>query len=275
MLPVHYYTPIPDTRVLKKSFQFDEILNLDGINMNDEKQLELMNQVSKKYRNEYENFPLEPTDSPIDYYLNNGSFGFVSGQMNYSLVRYFKPKAVVEIGSGNSTLNTLTALNKNIDEGDKIINFTAIEPYPQEFLRKIKYDYFHLIIERLENINMELFEALEEGDMLFIDSTHVSKFGSDVNYYMFTILPKLKPGVIIHIHDIQFPFDYFKSYILKNHYFWNEQYLVQAFLMYNNSFEIIWCASYMTYKYPELLKKNFPHFNSKRIPTSLYLRKIK
>ncbi|MHB8336542.1 MAG: hypothetical protein ACYDEE_03905 [Ignavibacteriaceae bacterium] len=163
VLPVHYYTPIPDTRVLRKSFLFDEKSDLAGIDMNDGKQIDLMNLVVDKFKNEYENFPLNPTNNKTDYYLNNGTFGFVSGQMNYSLIRYFNPKNVIEIGSGNSTLNTLKALNKNIEEYAQEINFTAIEPYPQKYLREIKNDFFHLITSRLENIDLGLFDSLGGG----------------------------------------------------------------------------------------------------------------
>ena len=273
LLPIHYYTPIPNTKLLKKRDDlWNKELPLDGIDLNIKEQKDLLTTIYPLFRDEYLSFPREKTNDSSQYCLNNGTFGFVSGQMYYSIIRYLKPKRIIEIGSGNSTLVSVNALQKNKKEGFPC-KFTSIEPYPADYLKNKKFD-IELIQKKVENIDINFFENLSENDILFIDSSHTVKIGGDVNFLILEVLPKLKKGVVIHIHDIQFPYDYFKSYLLKNHYFWQEQYLVQAFLMYNHSFKILWCASYMHHKYPKLLNKYFSTYPKNRVPTSLFIQKI-
>ncbi len=173
----------------------------------------------------------------------------------------------------DSTLVSLAALDKNDKEGYPC-EFTAIEPYPPQFLENSAPGIKRLIKEKVENIDLSFFESLSENDLFFIDSTHTVRIGGDVNFLILEVLPKLNKGVIVHIHDIQFPYEYFRSYLLQNHCFWQEQYLTQAFLMYNRSFKILWCASYIHYKYPELIAKYFSPYPTDRVPTSLYIRKV-
>lgn len=275
VIPVHFYSPIPDTRPLRRDKSvFDRKSDLHGIEINDEKQVALLNEICPEYRGEYDQLPVDPTGDPTEYYLSNGSFGFVSGQMHYCMARHFKPRNIIEIGSGFSTLITLKATRVNDTESGSATKLIAIEPYPQSFLSDLSDENFSLVKSKVEDVDLDIFSELGDGDILFIDSSHVSKIGSDVNFELFEVLPRLAKGVIVHIHDIQFPHDYYKSYILDDHLFWNEQYLVQAFLMYNDSFEVLWCASYMAAEHPDLLAEHFPHYDSTRVPTSLYIRRI-
>lgn len=272
VLPVHYYSPIPDTRVLRKKRElWTRELSLAGIELNINGQKKFLETVTLPFQDEYMSFPRERTDNPLQYYLNNGSFGFVSGQMHYSILRFFKPKRVIEVGSGYSTLVSMAALKRNAFEGHNC-EFTAVEPYPSQFLSKATNITF--IKRKVEDLDLDLFNSLSKNDLLFIDSSHTVKIGGDVNFLYLKVLPALKKGVIVHIHDIQFPFEYFKLYALENHCFWQEQYLVQAFLMYNNAFKVLWCASYMHHKYPELIRKYFSPYPQDRIPTSLYIQKV-
>lgn len=274
ILPVDYYSPIPDTRILrKKENLWSRELPLFGIDFNVEGQKRLLETICPPFRDEYLSFPREKTDNSLQYYLNNGSFGFVSGQMHYCIIRYFKPRRIIEVGSGYSTLASLTALKKNAEEG-YACEFAAVEPYPPWFLENGALGIKQLIKEKVEDIDISFFESLSENDLLFIDSTHTVKIGGDVNFLILEVLPKLDKGVMVHIHDIQFPYEYFKSYSLQNHYFWQEQYLIQAFLMYNRSFRILWCASYMHHKYPRLMSKYFSAYSPNRVPTSLYIQKM-
>ncbi len=273
ILPIHYYSPIPDTRILRKKEKlWSRELPLFGIDLNVEGQKRLLETICAPFQNEYLSFPREKTDNPFKYYLNNNSFGFVSGQMHYCIIRHFKPKRIIEVGSGYSTLVSLAALSRN-DEDDYPCEFISIDPYPPQFLENSAID-IKLIRKKVEDIDVSFFESLSENDLLFIDSTHTVKIGGDVNFLILDMLPRLNKGVIVHIHDIQFPYEYFKSYIIKNHFFWQEQYLVQAFLMYNESFKILWCASYMHHKSPELMAKHFSPYPRERVPTSLYIQKV-
>jgi len=273
VLPVHYHTPIPDTRSLKKQKElWSRELSLVGIDLNVKKQKALLETICPRFRDEYLSFPVEKTENPLVYYLNNRAFGFVSGQFHYCIIRHFKPKQIIEVGSGYSTLASLLGLERNARNGN-LGRLIAVEPHPPSFLEDHEIG-ITLIKERVENIPMSLFDDLFENDILFIDSSHTVKIAGDVNFLILEVLPRLKKGVIVHIHDIQFPYDYFKSNLLRDHYFWQEQYLVQAFLMYNKSFKILWCASYMHHKHPELLAKYFSPYPRNRVPTSLYIQKV-
>ena len=114
---------------------------------------------------------------------------------------------------------------------------------------------------------------MKENDLLFIDSSHVLKIGSDVQYEYLELLPRLNSGVIIHCHDIFIPSEYPKNWVRKEHRFWNEQYLLQAFLSFNDKFEILWAGSYMHLKNPDILKNNLSTYNNFSWPISIYLRR--
>ena len=111
---------------------------------------------------------------------------------------------------------------------------------------------------------METFTSLRENDILFIDSSHVCKIGSDVQFEFLEILPRLAPGVVVHVHDIFLPFEYPKTWVKDWHRFWNEQYLLQAFLCGNREFEVLWAGAWMQHRHPDLVEKSFPSFSANR-----------
>lgn len=162
--------------------------------------------------------------------------------MDARLLYYYilknKPKKIIEIGSGNSTLLIYNTLNKyNID-----CELICIEPYPPNFLYKLDENKkIKLINKKLEQVDIELFKELSSNDILFIDSSHVAKLNSDVIFYFTKIFPILNTGVNIHIHDIFFPYEY---PWIKEGRFWNEQYFLYVFLQYNSKFIITFCNSY-------------------------------
>lgn len=136
VLPVHYYSPIPDTRILRRKPElWSRELPLDALDLNISEQKNLLETIYRLFHDEYMAFPSERTNDPTQYYLNNGSFGFVSGQIHYGIIRYFKPEKVIEIGSGYSTLVSLAALRKNATE-DYPCEFMTIDPYPPSFIKK-------------------------------------------------------------------------------------------------------------------------------------------
>jgi len=185
------------------------------------------------------------------YTLPNGAFEWMDARMLHYFIQKKRPNKIIEIGSGNSTLlmeNTKQMFGLNT-------MITCIEPYPMEFLNEMHASgKINLITDRLENIDLAMFQTLEENDILFIDSSHVAKLGSDVMYYFTKIFPLLKKGVNVHIHDIFFPFDYPLDW-LKEGRFWNEQYLLYVFLQYNTKYKIQFCNSYSGYKFGDQLKK--------------------
>ena len=192
------------------------------------------------------------------------------------MIRKYQPKKIIEIGSGASTLLSMNALQKNSEMNTNQGTITAIEPYPKEYLEKCLSDGNKLIKEKIENVPLSEFEQLEENDILFIDSSHTIKVNNDVLYEILEILPRLKKGVLIHIHDIFLPLPYPKKMVKDRHIFWTEQYLVQAFLAYNNFFEVIWSGAALKFYEPEKLKSSFrDQFteNPDFIPGSIWIRK--
>jgi hypothetical protein len=250
--PVHFYQPIPDTQNLPKTL-WDRPSELVGIEMNESTQLDLLRKHFPRFRNEYEQFPIEPTGKSPHFHLNNGLFDGTDALVAYCMVRHFQPSLIIEIGSGFSSLLFGEAAAKN-----NTSDLVCIEPFPQEFLRQGFPGLHRLIEKKVEDIDLEFFSELQSGDVLFIDSSHTVKIGGDVNYLFLEVLPRLKPGVIVHIHDIFLPFEYRRDWVLDEFRFWTEQYLLQAFLTFNSEFEVLMANSYLAHRYQDDLKAAFP-----------------
>ncbi len=254
--PNHYYEPIPDNRKIRNAWGGES--DLPGLTIDDKKIIELLNDFSL-YKNEYDDPRNKKT---LRYNSNNLNYGPVDIEVYYSMIRHMKPKQIIEIGSGESTFIASFALEKNKNEDSIEGNLTSIEPYPSPELKK-SFPGHDFIKQEVQDIDLTVFEELNKNDILFIDSSHVLKIGGDVQYEYLDILPRLKSGVIIHIHDIFIPSEYPKSWVLDHKRFFTEQYLLQAFLAFNNEFEIIFPSSYMHTHYPELLKKTFDGYDPK------------
>ncbi len=193
------------------------------------------------------------------------------------MIRHFKPRKIIEIGSGYSTYLLAQAILKNKKENDGYeCELVAVEPYPNDILKAGFPGLFKLIPNKVQDIPLSIFEKFRDNDILFIDSSHVLKIGSDVQYEFLEILPRLKKGVIVHIHDIFLPAEYPKESVLKKYRFFTEQYLLQAFLAFNDSFELLFAASYMHLKHPDKLEASFYSYEREaRWPGSFWMRKTK
>jgi hypothetical protein len=256
--PVHFYQPIPDTRSLSETL-WDRPSELVGIDMNDSVQLDLLRRQFSKFGHECEQLPTEPTEKPTRFYLNNGLFGGLDALVAYCMVRHFQPRSIVEIGSGFSSLILGEALTKNNKP-----NLVCIDPSPQDFLRHNFPGLDSLIEKRVQEVDFDFFSQLNSNDILFIDSSHAVKIGGDVNYLFLEVLPRLKPGVIVHIHDIFLPFEYRRDWVMEQFRFWTEQYLLQGFLTFNSEFEVLVANSYLNHYHREELKATFPTLPSWR-----------
>jgi hypothetical protein len=250
--PVHFYQPIPDTQSLPETL-WTRPSELVGINMNDSGQLDLLRTRFPKFRDEYEQFPTTPAEEPGHFYLNNLLFDGTDALVAYCMVRHFQPQLIIEVGSGFSSLLLGQAATKNNNGG-----LICIEPFPQEFLKHGFRGLHSLIEKKVQDMELDFFSQLGPGDVLFIDSSHTVKIGGDVNYLFLEVLPRLKPGVIVHVHDIFFPFDYRRDWVKEELRFWTEQYLLQAFLAFNSEFEVLIANGYLTYCYGKDLKATFP-----------------
>ncbi len=256
VIPVHFYEPIPDTRKLSEAL-WSKRLSVPGVDMNQEKQLKLLSGFVQ-YKEEYK-----------DLLVTNSEFGSVDAEVLYCMVRHHAPKRIIEVGSGYSTTIMLKALEKN-GTGQLI----SIDPYPKQFVQEISKSIFQLKKTLVQEVLLEDFQALGENDILFIDSSHVLKIGSDVQYEFLEVLPGLKHGVVVHVHDIFLPAEYPKDWVMNQHRFFNEQYLLQAFLAFNNSFEVLWGGSYMHLAFPDKLAEVFPSYNKNMDwPGSFWMKK--
>jgi hypothetical protein len=257
-VPVHFYQPIPDIPELERRKVWDRISKIRGIRFKPENYIEFITQLAQKYADEC-NWPNNPSGNRMHFHLHNGSFSYGCAAPLHCIVRHYKPKRIVEIGSGNSSKVIAAAIELNILENHET-NYTIIDPYSK--LDQKNFPKNTIILRQpVELMDVEFFESLEENDILFIDSSHVCKIGSDVNFEILEILPLLKKGVFVHFHDIPMPFEYPKFYSTTPSFrvFWTESYLLQAFLICNSDFQIILPMNYLQRNYLEDLKKAFPH----------------
>lgn len=250
--PVHFYQPIPDTNSLPASL-WEKPSELAGVDLNEAKQLELLRDVFPRFRHEYERLPMEPTAVRHEFFLKNGAFEGTDALVLYCMVRSFRPALVLEVGSGfSSRLSARAALSNGNTR------LVCIEPYPDEVLRSGFPGLTSVIPKKVQDVELSFFEQLRENDILFIDSSHVVKTGGDVNYLFLEVLPRLRPGVIVHVHDIFLPNEFPRRWIVDLRLFWTEQYLLQAFLTYNSEFEVLFANTYMGEKHGAEMRKTFP-----------------
>jgi len=265
-----YYSPIPSMDEVKK-FNFTEPLPemLEGIDLNSDEQMNLLDTFEPFY-NELP-FPDEKKKN-LRYYYNNGFYSYSDAIFLYCMIRHLKPRKIIEVGSGFSSSVTLDTNEKFMGNS---MNCIFIEPYPERLESLLKDDDKKNVTihkKRLQEIPIEVFEELIENDILFIDSTHVSKFNSDVNYVIHKILPVLASGVHIHFHDIFYPFEYPREWLLEGRA-WNEQYILRAFLQYNKTFKIVMFNTYLESMYETRIKSRFPLLY-KNTGGSIWLRKM-
>jgi hypothetical protein len=262
----HYYGPVVLPTDIRWSLREDR--NLDFINFRLDTQLELLSKI---------NILAEISDiteqeiNGIRFDPGNGNFGLGDFEIYYSLIRHFKPGKIIEIGSGHSTVIASLAARRNGMDGTET-EITAIEPFEQPWLEQLG---INVVRQKVEDLGKEPFEALAENDILFIDSSHVIRPQGDVLFNFFSLLPRLQPGVIVHLHDIFTPFDYPDKWVLEERRLWDEQYLLEAFLAYNDEFEVLLANNYMKHKYYEPLKAVCPYLTPSAEPGSFWLRKIR
>jgi len=251
----HFYSPVIAIDAVKKRaseiWKNRKIDGISGIDLRTEEQKKLLQQLEKYYAE----LPFTPEkQEKIRYQFKNGSYSYTDGIILYSMIRQFEPKQIIEIGSGYSST---VMLDTNELFFDNQINLTFIEPYPDRLYSLMKEGDTKkstIIVSDVQQVSLAVFEKLNSGDILFIDSTHVSKTGSDVNYILFEILPVVKKGVIIHFHDVFYPFEYPKEWVFQGRN-WNEDYILRAFLMYNEKFEIKLFSEYLHKHHMDVFKE--------------------
>ncbi|MDZ7959632.1 MAG: class I SAM-dependent methyltransferase [Aulosira sp. DedQUE10] len=270
--PGHFYSPIPSIEKIKdKEAEIFENIPKEilGVEINAAEQLSLLTQFKSYYAQQP--FKEQKTDN-LRYFFDNPNFSYGEAIIFYSMIRHIKPKKIIEIGSGYSSC---VMLDTNEIFFNNEILCTFIEPYPELLLSLIKHsdvDRIKIIPNNLQDIELSNFSSLNAGDILFIDSTHVSKIDSDVNHIFFRILPHIKSGVYIHLHDIYYPFEYPKEWVYQGRA-WNEAYLLRAFLQYNSAFKIVYFNSFIGHLYRDKLLSEMP-LCGQHAGSSIWIKKI-
>lgn len=261
--PVHFYEPVPDTTQLREDV-FSWNSELRGVDMNVEGQMALLDKFVSAYSREFDAFPSSPTGNTGDFYFGNMLFETVDAEMLYCMIREYRPRRIIEIGSGFSTRVTAAAIRRNKElDATYGCELTCIEPHPKDETRRWIRCIARLVESRAQDLPLEMFESLDENDILFIDSSHVLTLGNDVWFEYLEVLPRLKKGVIVHLHDILLPRLYVEHWA-RMKMFWNEQFLLQAFLAFNSSFEVLWAGNYMHAHHPDLLERAFASYKGLR-----------
>jgi predicted O-methyltransferase YrrM len=261
--PGHFYSPVSSVADADRARAQRAGLEVsDAYDLRAEQQIEFASQIGPKWG--------DFSKTWRRYAPDNEYFGLGDGAIYYSILTTFRPKRIVEVGSGFSSAVALDVRDKELPD----VELTFIEPYPKRLSRLLgEGDDRTATIHRsaVQDVPLDVFDELGENDILFIDSTHVSKPGSDVNWLFFRVLPRLKPGVLVHIHDIFFPFEYPDAWLAERRS-WNEAYLLRAFLSYNDTFEILFFNSWFWLKHRELVRQYFPE-GLKVYPGGIWLRR--
>jgi hypothetical protein len=267
VIPHHYYEPI----VLASDLTIDPDTKrqLPGIDLNVEGQLKLISKFN--YRTELEAIPFDTKEIGA-FCWRNRSFAMGDAEIFYNIIRHFKPRRIFEIGAGNSTLIARLAIAQNVREDPSYSCWhVCIEPYEQPWLETLEIEVRR---ERVERIPLDFFTQLDERDILFIDSSHVVRTQGDVLFELLQLVPLVKPGVLVHIHDIFTPRDYPKNWILYYRHMWGEQYLLEALLSFNKEFEVIAALNWLAHEHKDKLVEACPILIKEPwIPSSFWIRR--
>jgi predicted O-methyltransferase YrrM len=276
VLPIHFYSPVPDTRQLRRNFErWHREWSIAGIDIDVEYQRRLVKELAA-FASEFDRLPSEAEVASRGFGEGDAE---VESRVLHAILRLLKPRVLVEVGSGVSTFFSANALSINKRQDGVDGQIVCIEPYPHRALKAlptvadIRID---VIAKPVQDVELSLFQRLGEGDVLFIDSSHVSKLDSDVDRIYLEIIPSLRPGVFIHVHDIPFPYltPNPRYWVFKKHRFWNEASLLHAFLTYNSVFRIVLSLSYLHCKDSDALRVlpgYDPMFDE---PSSIWLKRL-
>lgn len=253
--PGHFYSPLNNKAFLEsnKDQLYKYNFDIKDIDLRLDEQKVLLKELLEHYNKVP--FTKEPKNG-FRYYFDNKFFSYSDGIFLFCLLNYLKPSKVIEVGSGFSSACMLDTNERFLNNS---IDLTFIEPYPEERLFKLiqPSDHATNLKKFIQDVDVSLFGKLKANDILFIDSSHVSKFGSDLNHILFNILPTIPSGVYIHFHDVFFPFEYPKEW-LQAERAWNEAYLLRAFLMNNNKYQVVLFPSMLEHFHKSWLQENMP-----------------
>jgi len=268
----HFYSPIPSpTEVQRDEKRIFSAWprTLPDIDLRESEQIALLRKIAGFYPDLP--FKADRVDG-LRYHYNNTAYGCSDAIFLNGMLRHIKPRRVIEIGSGHSSCMTLDT--NDLWLGGHV-ECTFVEPYPQllnSLLKDGDAERINVLPHRVQDVDPDVFAELEAGDVLFIDSTHVGKTGSDVNHLFFEVLPSIAAGVYVHVHDIFYPFEYPRTWVEQG-IAWNEQYMLRTFLQNNHNYEIVLFNTFLTHFHEEFFKDRMP-LCLKNPGGSIWLRKV-
>jgi hypothetical protein len=254
--PGHYHSPIPSVQRIREDAAriFGTPPSIPGVDLNEEEQLRLL----EEFREYYREIPFgQRKREGMRYYFDNPYYSWSDAIFLYSMIRHAKPNRIIEVGAGHSSC---VILDTNELHFRNAVRCTFIDPFPDRFLSLIRQsdmEKVELLAKEIRDVPAGVFRSLAGNDILVVDSTHISKAAGDVNHLLFEVLPTLGEGVYIHFHDIFYPFEYPKEWILGGRS-WNEAYILRAFLQYNRSFKIVFFNTYLQLAFRSRFEKEFP-----------------
>ena len=252
--PGHFCSPIPSIEDIERAIATAPA-SFSGIDLREDRQLALLEKLSRYYAEIP--FPAEK-DERFRFAFHNPSYSWGDAIILFSMIRELKPRRILEIGSGHTSALILDTNERYFGGG---IDCTFVEPHPQlllSLLRPHEDRQTRVIPRNLQDVNLTLFDALEAGDILFIDSSHVVKAGSDCQLLFSDILPRLNPGTFIHFHDVFDRFEYPPEWLREGRG-WNEQYILRAFLQFNSAFTIKLYTAYLMTRHREWFEQHMPN----------------
>ena len=275
-----YRTWVPPGHVLSPIHSADEVRErekqlyaiprtMPEINLNELGQLRLFDELRQYYPEQP--FPAVKKDERR-YWFENPAYSYSDAILLYCMIRHLRPNQIVEVGSGYSSA---AMLDTNELFFDNSISCTFIDPQPQlvrSLLRDGDLGRIRIVEKEVQDVELDLFAGLRENDILFVDSSHVSKVGSDVNHLFFNVLPRLQSGIFVHFHDIFYPFEYPLDWVYEGRA-WNEAYVLRAFLQYNQQFEIQLFNTFIDWFHKEKYFRDMP-LVQKNTGGSIWLKKL-
>lgn len=247
----HFYSPVVDPATIARKRVWPDRPDIRGIDFNDASHVQILSELFPRFMRDYDYPPTLPvTPTLASFFGNNPHFSMLDAPALFVLLRAWKPRRIIEVGSGFSTL-LMADVNRRFLGRE--VSISCIDPYPPVFLRHGTDGIGHQVERRVQELPLEHFADLQAGDLLFIDSSHVAKTDSDVNFLFFDVFPRLAAGVLVHLHDIFLPHDYPPDWVLGENRSWNEQYLLRALLMHSGGFEVLFGCSYAFWSYPALV----------------------
>ena len=253
--PGHFYSPLPSYSEIDARADriFESIpTEIPGIDLHPDGQISLLERLNELFLPTMPEYGMEP-QAGLRFHHNNNFYSRKDATLLHCMIRNLQPRKIIEVGSGFSSA---MILDTNEHFFNNSIELTFIEPYPERLYDNIRpsdRDVVRILRTPAQDVPLSEFAELSEGDILFIDSSHVTKIGSDVNYLLFHVLPHLNPGVFIHFHDIFYPFEYLQHWVEEGRA-WNEAYILRAFLQYNPAFQIRLFTAYLLQFQPQLFE---------------------